>query len=553
MLNLGKFFDIIIKGGITFLVIFTPLAFGTVEVWSFSVMQIVIFTVFASWIAKKIWCTSKVAIVKNGVFKKKQQEYFKTIPFYCRPGLIMFLLRALSLGQFPHIEKEKEEYYNYYIIGGRKIVNTGLEKIIIIVLMFIALQIIPLPQNVIKFVSPGTYDFYSQYLPGYSEGNIDFSDYLSVFSENPDNPRFSSLRTISHDPLSSFNFLLKLVSYLMVFVVALNEFRDEKSRKYFIYLFAFMGLFVAMEGLLQYYHDNSRLLMFRPRPMHDAGAPFGPFVNRNHFAGYVEMIFPITMAMMFELFLRKKEKRTGTYGVSFQSKTGKMVYQYEQKFTEFYSMAFMGFYALLVMVGGIIIAQSKAGIIITACSMTAIFVYRKMKRALLFLFLLIVLAGAVFFLFSDKANLDAKYEKVMISSIKPRATAWESAIDIFMDFPVLGTGVGSYKVVNSRYTSVGAPWKFYEAHNDFLEILATGGILIFIPFLLAIMFVAGEGFRFIRFGVRKNIYQVAFLISIGALILHETVDFNLQIGSNAFLFSLITGLLMGSAELRETS
>ncbi len=554
MISFEHFLNFVIRSGIAFLVVFTPLAFGTVEIWSFAVLHIISFSIFAAWFSKKIWCCSKISIVKSNVLKREQIEYFRSIPFYMRPGLIRFFLKAVTMGVFPRVEKEHQEKFRYYVFAGRKVVNTGIEGAVILLLLLVLLQTIPLPSSVMECISPGTYQFYNEYLPGYSEGCVDFTPYLSVLDKGQKNLNamiFSSWRPLSNDPSATIRFLMKLISCFTVFFVAVNEFREESDRKFFIYLLAFMGLFIAMEGLLQYYHDNSRLLMFRPRPEHDTGAAFGPFINRNHFAGYIEMIFPVTLAMFINLFLRRDEKRTATHSITYQNRDGKLVYKFEQKFTEFYSMAFLGIYALGVMAGGIIIAGSKAGIFIMFVSAFAMLALTRMKKTLIFVCLAVVAAGIFSFMIYEKTEIIAAYDKAKMSSVTTRTIAWKSCIDIFADYPLFGTGVGSYAVVSGRYVPEGAPWKFYEAHNDYLEILATGGVLIFSISILIALYILGEGLRFLKLGIRKNIFQLSFLVSIGAMLLHEVVDFNLQIGSNAFLFSLIAGLLIGSINFRE--
>ena len=53
------------------------------------------------------------------------------------------------------------------------------------------------------------------------------------------------------------------------------------------------GFLVADFGILQHLTFNGKLYWFRE--MHYGGIPFGPYVNRNHFAGFAELFIPVAL------------------------------------------------------------------------------------------------------------------------------------------------------------------------------------------------------------------------------------------------------------------
>src|SRR5258708_23350224 len=53
------------------------------------------------------------------------------------------------------------------------------------------------------------------------------------------------------------------------------------------------GFLISIFGVLQHLTFNGKLYWFRE--MHYGGIPFGPYVNRNHFAGFVELILPLAL------------------------------------------------------------------------------------------------------------------------------------------------------------------------------------------------------------------------------------------------------------------
>src|SRR6185369_5734884 len=88
-----------------------------------------------------------------------------------------------------------------------------------------------------------------------------------------------------------------VIFFLFVcFLVASNFFRGaERLRSLANFLIVF-GLVLAMFALIQHFTWEGRLFWFRPMPAAGAGTG-GPFVNRNHFAGYMEMLIPIPLAL----------------------------------------------------------------------------------------------------------------------------------------------------------------------------------------------------------------------------------------------------------------
>ncbi|NOT58997.1 MAG: hypothetical protein HOP19_02105, partial [Acidobacteria bacterium] len=58
------------------------------------------------------------------------------------------------------------------------------------------------------------------------------------------------------------------------------------------------GFALALFGLLQHFTWNGKFYWLR-EPLVPPVSPFGPFVNRNHFAGYVEMLLPLPLALVW--------------------------------------------------------------------------------------------------------------------------------------------------------------------------------------------------------------------------------------------------------------
>src|SRR5260370_10487849 len=99
-----------------------------------------------------------------------------------------------------------------------------------------------------------------------------------------------------HATASSYNTrmeLLLLVSDLLLLFLAVQAVRTLQDWRGFVWFGMFFGFLISIFGILQHLTFNGKLYWFRE--MHYGGIPFGPYVNRNHFAGFVELILPLAL------------------------------------------------------------------------------------------------------------------------------------------------------------------------------------------------------------------------------------------------------------------
>jgi O-antigen ligase len=130
-----------------------------------------------------------------------------------------------------------------------------------------------------------------------------------------------------------------------------------------------------------------------------------------------------------------------------------------------------------------------------------------------------------------------------------RASMRRGAWNIFLDHPVLGTGLGTLQQVYPPYETLYDGKIVNHAHNDYLEILAETGIMggLCCAWFLAGLFtgalrhVESEGNSF------ANTLRLCGLTACCGLLVHSLVDFNLHIPSNLLLFLLMS--LLATAEI----
>src|SRR5574337_433897 len=147
------------------------------------------------------------------------------------------------------------------------------------IILFLALtlfQMVPMPMTVIKHLSPTAYAMYPQ-------------------ASSAINPEIG-WRTISLDPTATREEFVKVLTYAVLFWVILNNFRQRQQIEAVLRIIIGIGFFLAVFGIVQKYHWNGKLYWIRKLPRYSQ--PFGPYVNRNHFAGYMEIVIPWTMGYL---------------------------------------------------------------------------------------------------------------------------------------------------------------------------------------------------------------------------------------------------------------
>src|SRR5258708_10055487 len=84
-----------------------------------------------------------------------------------------------------------------------------------------------------------------------------------------------------------------LLTYAILLFLATQLFRTADDWRGFVWFIMFFGFLVAIFGILQQLTFNGKLYWFRE--MRFGGIPFGPYVNRNHFAGFAELVIPVAL------------------------------------------------------------------------------------------------------------------------------------------------------------------------------------------------------------------------------------------------------------------
>jgi O-antigen ligase len=371
-------------------------------------------------------------------------------------------------------------------------------------------QLIPLPVSFLKLLHPPLAEILA--LPAISsDSSVSATTAYSLLPTVL--PVFHS---VSLYPFVTELGLAKITIYLMVFAIAAFGFDDREDIYFVLKVLAIFCFIVGVFAIIQKGLWNGKIYWFRE--LTQGGIPFGPFVNRNHFAGWIGMVVPLSL------------------GIGLMSRRGDKRIRY----------SFLG----LIMAVALFFSLSRGGIIsfLVGMGVFAFIAFRNTlsKRRLfpLFLFVLVLAGYLVYLGVSPIIERFAGTEP----SNEQRLVVWVASLAAAKGFPVLGSGVGTYQYLFKMYQPESVQLFYDHAHNDYIEFLIETGV---IGLALAALF-AYLIFKTIRSAdwTRREAYlKAGFYASIVSMAVHSFFDFNLHIPSNAILFSLILGLAVSLSRL----
>jgi O-antigen ligase len=108
-----------------------------------------------------------------------------------------------------------------------------------------------------------------------------------------------------------------------------------------------------------------------------------------------------------------------------------------------------------------------------------------------------------------------------------RLQMWHEAVIVFDHHPAAGVGYGALETTAAKLTPATWP-RSPLAHNDYLQALAEGGLLLGVPFLAACAAIGVGLLRGLRSRARRRVLDVrtGLIVGAGALVAHAAIDFD---------------------------
>jgi O-antigen ligase len=314
---------------------------------------------------------------------------------------------------------------------------------------------------------------------------------------------------------ASYQELLRYVAYGALGFVATQVLHHEAPMRRFAIVLAVFGGAMALFALAQ--DLTSEGLLYWVRRPRFGGDVFGPYVNRNHYAGLMELLtpFPLLLALHRRfnppqrlLFLAMGLLMSATVVLS-GSRAGSAAL----------------FAELIFMAAVLLVADRKA---ISSAAIAAF------------------LAAFIALLFWLDASSALQHWTLLRPEQEATVGRWaitRDAWQMFLQKPVLGFGIGTFSVVYPAFRSFYTDFFINQAHNDVAQVFVETGIMggAAMAWFIIAMFRSGLRRRRARTFAADSVH-IAALVGCAGLLVHSFFDFNLHIPANAALFFVLAAV-----------
>jgi O-antigen ligase len=321
--------------------------------------------------------------------------------------------------------------------------------------------------------------------------------------------------------------LIRVLVYALFFFVAVNNLNRQDSTQFISGVLLLLALGLALMAIYQYVTHPLKIWHFK-RPALYLFRGSGTFINPNHLAGFMEMVLPL--ALSFTLIGRF-------------SPATKVVLAY----------------SAVVMVAGIGVTISRGGWIATGVGLFAFFAVMFFHRGLWLrsVIMLAVVSIAIGAFVANNRASHERFSKTLVNGTNDtRVVLAGAAVKMWQENVVWGVGPGHYDYRFRQFRPEGLQLRPQYAHNDYLNLLADWGA---VGFALAVAVFAAlyinlfRTWRFVKpgqddMGTRKS-NKAALVLGAGlglfSLLIHEAVEFNLQIPALALVAATLMAVLTG--------
>lgn len=333
-------------------------------------------------------------------------------------------------------------------------------------------------------------------------------------------------QSLSLDPNSTKLVIVQLLSLFVYFAAALVFIDTPRRLQLMVRTIMVFGFCLAILGLSQSFTSPTKIYWIRELPQSTA---FGPFINRHHFAGYMELTLALPLGLLFAGAVDK-----------------------EKRILYLFIAAMMGVALFMTTSrGGVIsfVAEVLFFVLVTAFwgkedgKKTS-----RVRGAILRLSLGLALIVGLVIGGSMLAGGDVPLSRLVdsVNTNDPttgRAHFWAVTVDMIKAHPFLGTGLGAFGVIYTAFDTRNGSLRLEQAHNDYLQILSDGGIVGALLGLAFVVLLVGRAFY--RMKTRDQFRRGVALAALGgcfAVLVHSFFDFTLHTAANALLFLMLAAL-----------
>lgn len=344
----------------------------------------------------------------------------------------------------------------------------------------------------------------------------------------------------SLDPYATRMTLVQTGALAVYFAAALAFIDTPRRLRLVVRTLVLFGALLAVFGLLQYFLNPTQIYWLR-QPQY--ALPFGPFVNRHHFAAYMELTIGLPLGLLLAGAIKRE-------------------------------LLLLYIFAVVLMSIALVATASRGGAVSLGAQLVFAVAVAALLRArasraggggdegggaqsffaragLQLAFGVALLVGVL--IFGGEELIDRTVGTLSSENVTTgRTEFWRGTKEIIRERPLLGAGLGAFGVAYTRHDLSSGAARLEQAHNDYLQIFADAGLvggllgLVFVAALFRMAFARMASHDKFRRGVALGALAGCF----GTLV-HSLFDFSLHLAANALLFLVLAALATTGAGVEE--
>jgi O-antigen ligase/tetratricopeptide (TPR) repeat protein len=403
-------------------------------------------------------------------------------------------------------------------------------------------QLVPLPTSLLKVFSPSAASLNSELLPHAPE---QLTESEPPIAANP-------MRPISVYPHATRADLFHWLEVLVLFAVVRHQLASMSSLRRIAMAAVATGIAIALFGLVQTLRSGTQKVF----GFETGGIVFGPFINRNHAACFLNLCVGLTVGLLLY---------HGTDVTEYRRRAIQKpnAVQEQDEAALFSPLAVLHspvqlwlLAALTILLAGVVCTLSRGGVACLAISFFAAFALRmtwppRVGRLEYLILPAVLITGLLAWI--GIRPLETRLATLLKGDVfaDSRWQIWSNLITLAPSFPVFGSGYGTLQYVEPlarrQANLLELPGILIDhAHNDYLEALIEGGIVRLALTVALASLIAVYGVRAMRrySGRKPAAWAFGCLIGALAVILHSAVDFSLQTPAVACLATVVCAQLV---------
>lgn len=336
-------------------------------------------------------------------------------------------------------------------------------------------------------------------------------------------------QALSLDPYATRLFVIRLVVFLTFFAGCLTFINSEKRLKRIVIITVIFGATMAFLAVLQRISNPEGIYGMRVTTQ---AIPFGPFVNQHHFAAFMQMTGGLALGLLLCIDVKREMKLILATAVAIMG------------IATLFTSSRGGLLGFSAMAGSIVVMNYFASRS-SRSDGTSRTVQGKLLIAAGSIALVLTVLGTVLLLGgNDQVFRGTGVVSADAADISTgRLHFWPIALKIFFEHPLIGAGLDAFGVAFTKFDTWNGAFRVEQAHNEYLQIMAEGGIVGLACVVAFIILLVKRGFSTIASsdGYRRSAAIGALGGCLGIMV-HSFFDFPLRTHSNTFFFLLLAAI-----------